>query len=128
MGAPFPHCALPMKICVDRRFLLRQPKLRPAQLEALHHKRHIPPQRAHGLQTLRVLRNLLRRISIHHVPVLAGGDGHAGNGEILVQHIEGRCIAAAAAGNHRRAHFHGLIYARRAEKQPVQEGNRAARR
>ena len=53
---------------------------------------------------------------------------HTGHGEILVQHIEGRGIAAPAAGDHRRAHLHGFVHAQGAEKQPVHEGDSAARR
>ena len=117
-----------VKIGKGRWFLLGQTELRLAQLETLHHKRHVSAQRAHGLQPLRVLLYFLRRSAVHHVPVLCAGNRHAGHGEILVQHVEGRGIAAATTGNYCRAHLHGFVHAQRAEKQPVHKGNRAARR
>ena len=59
-----------MKVGEDGRFLCRQSELFPAQLEALHHEGHVPSQGAHGLQALGAA-------AVDHVPVLAGGHGHA---------------------------------------------------
>lgn len=105
------------------RLRLGQAVLGPAQLDGLHEERHVPSQRPHGLEALPVLAHLLRCIAVHHVPVLAAGDGHAGDGEVLVQHVEAGGVAAAAAGHHRRAHLHGQVPDTGAVKQPVHKGD-----
>ena len=52
---------LMMKTGDDGRLLLRNAKLLPAQLDALHQKGHVAAQRPHGLQPLSVLAHLLRQ-------------------------------------------------------------------
>ena len=54
------------------------------------------------------------------VPVLAGGHGHAADGEILVQLVEGGGAAATAGHGHGCANLHALVDAR-AVKQAVKQ-------
>ena len=39
---------------------------------------------AHGLQTFAIFIDLTGSLAIGHIPVLAGGDGQAGDGEIWI--------------------------------------------
>ena len=90
------------------------------------HERHAAGEIAHGLQTLQVLLHVLRRESVHLVPVGAGGNGHAADAEILVQHVKACGVAAAAAGHDCGADLHVLghvvVGVARAVEQPVHEG------
>ena len=43
------------------------------------------------------------------VPILAGCDGHIGNGEVFIQFIKG-CRASTSSGTYQTcSHFHGLV-------------------
>ena len=79
------------------------------QANALDEKGHVSGQSTHRLQTLFVGPNILRRVSMDHIPVLAGNHGHAGYGEILVQLIKGRRVATPSSRDNGSAHFHCLI-------------------
>ena len=59
------------------------------------------------------------------VPVAAGGHRHPGDGEVLVQLVEGGRQAAPAGHHHTGAHLHGLVEVGAVE-QPVQEGDEGA--
>ena len=72
------------------RFLLRQAVPFFSEGDALHQKCHIHRQRPHDLQTLRVLRGLVRVISMNAVPILAGRHRHSADGKIFIQFIKGR--------------------------------------
>lgn len=110
------------------RLALRQAHVFFAPLDGFHQERHIFSQGAHGLQALFILQDFLGRAAMHHVPILAGGDGHIVHGKILVEHIKGSGIAAPPASDHRRANLHGLVDIQRAEEQTVHKGDGPARR
>ena len=59
------------------------------------------------------------------VPVVGAGHRHIGNGEVFVQYIKRRGIAAPAAGNNRGADFE-VLGERRTVKQSVHEGDNGA--
>ena len=80
-----------------------------AQLDALHQEDHVPGQGAHALKALCVLRGLAGLPAVDAVPVLAGGDGHAGDAEELVQLAVGSGEPAPAGGGHGGSHLHGLV-------------------
>ena len=56
------------------------------------------------------------------VPILAGSNRHAGDGEVFVQLIKGRAAPAAPRAHHARADLHGLVKGR-GVKQAVQAGD-----
>ena len=56
------------------------------------------------------------------VPILAGGDGHIADGEILIQLVKGGRAATPAGADHTGPHLHGLVEGG-AVKQAVQNGN-----
>ena len=64
--------------------------------------------------------HIFGRETVNLIPVSAGDNRHTGNGEILVQHIKGSRIPAAAAAYHRSADFHLLGKVSAVEK-PVQK-------
>ena len=65
--------------------------------KALDHPGEIAGEVAHDLKALFVLQDLLGTVAVHHGPILAGDDGHAGDGEILIELID-RSGGAGAAG------------------------------
>ena len=101
-------------------FLFRKTELRLPQCNALHQERHVAGKRAHGLQAFAILERLARRAAMHAVPVLAGGNRHAGNGEILVKFIKGGGKPAAPCHSNRCADLHRLVKGR-AEEEAVQK-------
>ena len=80
-------------------------------LYALKQPRHIVPQSAHGLHTLGILLGLTGGGAVDAVPVLAGGDGHAGDGEELVQLVKGRGAASASCNGDGSADLHRFVKA-----------------
>ena len=65
-------------------------------LDALEQPCHLVTQIAHYLHTLQILLYLLGGVAVNAVPIVGADYGHCGNGEVLVQAIEG-CAAATAA-------------------------------
>ena len=59
------------------------------------------------------------------VPILAGGQGHTGNGKILIQLVKGGAASAPSGTDHAGPHLHGQILVAAIE-QAVQEGNQGA--
>ena len=57
------------------------------------------------------------------VPILAGSNRHAGDGEVFVQLIKGSGKTAAACRDNRSADFHGLVKVCAVE-QPVKKSNK----
>ena len=106
----------------DPLFLFRQAELLLAERDTLHQKRHVARERAHRLPALSVLLRLARCAAVDAVPVLAGRDRHAGDGEILVELIERRRAAAAARADDARADLHRLVE-RCAVKQAIEAGD-----
>ena len=80
-----------------------------AEGDALNQKGHVPRQNTHGLLALFVHFGLAFIASVNGVPILAGGNGHIGNGEVLIELIKGRRAAATPGAHHGRAHLHGLV-------------------
>ena len=86
-------------------------------------ERHVPAEVAHDLQSLEVFLDVRRGVPVDLVPVGAGNDRHAADGEILVEHIERRGVPAPPAADNRGADFH-LLRKIGAVKQPVHERQR----
>src|SRR5699024_5365288 len=63
--------------------------------------------------------------AVNGVPILAGGNGHAGDSEVLVQLVVVSGDAAPASHGYSSAHFHGLVK-EGAVKQPVDERDKPA--
>lgn len=103
-------------------FPLREAVFFLAQLDAPHEERHIPGQGSHGLQALRILGCLAGLPPMNAVPVLAGGHRHSGDGEELVQLVEGRGQPAPPGDGDGGADLHRLVKGR-AEKKPGQKGH-----
>ena len=59
---------------------------------------HIFSETAHHLKPLQIFLYLRRVLTVHHIPVLSGDDGHGGNGEIFVQYVEGSAGTSSSAG------------------------------
>ena len=74
------------------------------------------------LQAFFVFAHVRRRKAVYAVPVLAGGNRHANDGEVFVEFVEGSRAAAAARRYNGSAYFHALIK-RSAEKEPVQKAD-----
>ena len=55
------------------------------------------------------------------IPIGAGGDRHAADGKVLVQHVKACRVSASAAGNNSRPDL-AVFGKRRAVKQPVEKG------
>ena len=53
----------------------------------------------HDLQTFFILHNFFGRVAVHHRPILAGRNGHAGDDEILLKLIKRSGCAGAARGD-----------------------------
>ena len=85
------------------------------QGDALHQESHVPGQGAHGLQTLLVLGRLPRSSAVDAVPVLAGGYGHAADGEEFVQFVKGGG-KPAPPGYHHAGVLEGLVDVLRANQ------------
>ena len=98
-----------METCGDKRFFFRQAVFFLAQRDALHQESHVAAERAHGLQAFLVLQHFFRRAAVDHVPILAAGHRHSGDGEVFVQHVKGRGVATTAAGDYRCPHLHCYI-------------------
>ena len=113
---------LPDEIGALGRLLFRKAVCIPRQGNAPHQECHVPGQGAHGLHPLRVLGRFAGETAVDAVPILAGGDGHAGYGEEFVQLVKGGLQPAPAGRDNRRAYFHGLGEGRTV-KQPCEEGD-----
>src|SRR5699024_8652418 len=116
-----PDCSAD-KVCEYMFFFFRKSIGFFAEPDTFDQERYIFSARPHGLHTFQILADLLRRISVHHVPVLAGCHGHSGDGKVFVQLIERSSVSASAAAYNGSAHFHGLLR-RTAVKQAVDKGN-----
>lgn len=113
------HHSLTDEVREHMRLADRQAELLFAQRDALHQKRHVVGQDAHGLQSLFVLRRLSGLSAMDAVPVLAGRDRHAADRKVFVQLIKG-CGASASSGDgDAGADLHRLVKGG-AVKQPVQ--------
>lgn len=103
-------------------FPLREAVFLFAKFNAPHEERHIPGQGPHGLQAFRVLGRLAGLPPVNAVPVLAGGHGHAGDSEELVQFVEGGGEPSTSRGHNGGAYLHGLVEGRTVEE-PRQKGH-----
>ena len=65
--------------------------------KALDHPREVAGEMAHDLHAFFVLHDLLGTVAMHHGPILAGSDGHAGDGEVLIELIDGGGGAGTAS-------------------------------
>lgn len=101
--------ALPYEICENRIFLFRKTVGFTAEADALDQKCHISSERTHGLQTFTILTDFLRGVSVNHIPVLAGYDGHLGDCKIFVQLIKSCSVAASPAAHDGCAYFHTFV-------------------
>lgn len=86
-------------------FLLRQTGFFFFRPDGTNQKRHVPGQIAHGLQAFQILFHIVGRKAVHLVPVSAGNDRHARNGEILVQYVEGCGVSASPAADNGGTHL-----------------------
>ena len=89
--------------------LLRQAVFFFSQSDALHKESHIFGQSPHCLQTLLILSCLARLPAMDAVPILAGGYGHAADGEELIQLVKGGGQAASPRCYNTCSNLHGLI-------------------
>ena len=83
-----------------RCFFDGQAVLRLTQRDGFHQKRHVSCQGAHSLQAFRILGSLTRHSAVDTIPVSAGRHGHAADGEILIQLVEGGGTAAPAGNGY----------------------------
>ena len=95
------------------------------RLLALQEVGHVPGKVPHGLEPLGVLRRLPRLGAVHEVPIGGSHHGHAGDAEILVEHVEAGRGAAPPGHGHRRPGLEGEGPAAAVED-PVQEAEDAA--
>ena len=70
-------------------FLFGKPIFLFSQRNALHKETHVPCKHPHGLPALFVHLRLTLFSAVNAVPVLAGSNGHTGNGKELVQLVKG---------------------------------------
>ena len=70
-------------------FLFGKPIFLFSQCNALHKEAHVPCKHPHGLLALFVHLRLTLFSAVYAVPVLAGSNGHIGNGKELVQLVKG---------------------------------------
>ena len=66
----------------------REPVFLAPDGNAAHEEDHVFRQGAHHLEPLEILRRLARLFAVDAVPVLPGGNRHAGDGEVFVQFIK----------------------------------------
>lgn len=116
---------LPDKIRLAGRFLFREAVLRPPEGNALDQEGHIAGQGAHRLQALLIAGSFSGRCSVDAVPVLTGGDRHAGDRKIFVQLVIGCGQAAAAGHRYAGAYLHGFVKGGAVEE-PVKERDQRA--
>ena len=90
-------------------------------LDALQHPGHVAGERTHDLQTLLILSDVGRRGAVYLVPILRRDNGHAINGEVLVDVIKGGTAAAAACTDHTGCRF-VCKFSGTAEKQTIHKG------
>src|SRR5699024_1643618 len=83
---------------------------------------HVAGEVAHGLQPLRVLGGLAGGRAEGVVPVGGADNGHLGDGEVLVEHVEAGDGARPAGHGHGGGRLVGQL-ALVAVEQPVQEGD-----
>ena len=100
--------ALPMPRCRRARILLKptggrrsaneigghaffrhgEPVLLASEGNAPHEKDHVFCECPHHLEPLEILRRFARLFAVDAVPVLSGGNRHAGNGKVFIQFIK----------------------------------------
>lgn len=94
------------KVGGDACFLLGQGDARLApSLHTFEEIGHIPAKEAHDLHTFQILCHLLRRISMDHIPIPGGNDGHLGDGKILVELIQCGGGSCTPCGHDGRCRF-----------------------
>ena len=91
-----------------------------SRLYVLELPSHILSQGPHGLQSLLVLKHILRGKAVHLVPILGADYSHVGDGEIHIQRLESHRCPAPAAGDHRCSQLAGK-FIEGALEQPVQK-------
>ena len=112
---------LPVEACENVWLVLRLAYLLLGKLDSLDEECHVSAYSAHCPHALCVSVDILRSIAVDHVPVTAGGDWHLRDGEVLVQHVKGGCIAATAGGDHCSTDLISLVKTGAVEE-PVKEG------
>lgn len=94
------------------------PALRPASMQCV-------AQGTHDLQALGILHGFFRIVAVDGVPVLGGDHGHAGDGEILVEAVEGSAGPAATTAHHSGRGLEGVgggLHVEHAVQQGAQTG------
>ena len=69
-------------------FRHREPVFLAPEGNAPHEKDHVFCECPHHLEPLEILRRLARLSAVDFVPVLSGGNRHAGDGEVFVQFVK----------------------------------------
>ena len=95
-------------------------------LKTAEHIGHVLPQRAHYLESLKVLPDLIRRVAMDHVPILRGDDGHLGYHEIFIELVERDGRSGAARGGDGGGRLHEEHFARGGIEHPVHKGRHRA--
>ncbi len=90
-------------------FCLRESLLFFSQGDGFHEESHVAAECPHRLLSFFILLSLSRGPAVDGVPVLAGYHRHLGNGEKLVQGIEGGRCTAPSAADHAGTDFHALV-------------------
>ena len=110
------------------RFVFGQAKLFFAELDAFDEEGHIACELAHSLEAFCILCGFTWGAAMHAVPILRGGDGHIGDGEVFIEGIEGGGCPATACNGNCRADLHTLIEGCRIEKTVKERDERAGGR
>lgn len=88
---------------------LRESLLFFSQGDGFHEESHVPAECPHRLLSFFILLSLSRGPAVDGVPVLAGYHRHLGNGEKLVEGIEGGRCTAPSAADYAGTDFHALV-------------------
>ena len=91
------------------RFVFGQAELFFAELDAFNEEGHIACELAHGLEAFGILCGFAWGAAMDAVPILRGGDGHIGDGEVFVEDVEGGGSSATACDGNCRADLHAFI-------------------